>query len=83
MKNNFRNKKYIEFDDVYNFLCEFAWLTQVHYVFLQYEVNSELSFSICLFKIIPISFVSQPKLTQVDQIFFHLSIRSKYHSIHD
>ena len=36
MKNNFRDKKYIEFDDVYNFIREFVWLTQVHYIFLQY-----------------------------------------------
>jgi hypothetical protein len=33
MKNNLYDKKFIESSNVYNFHCEFAWLTQVHSFF--------------------------------------------------
>jgi hypothetical protein len=75
MKNNLCDKTFIESSDMHNFFCELAWLTQVHSIFLikcyfhdftlQYRVNSKLSFSF-FFKIIPMSFVSQLKLTRVD-----------------
>jgi hypothetical protein len=47
MKDNLWDKKIIEFDNVHNFRCGFAWLTQIHFVFLiKYCFLSILFFNI-------------------------------------
>jgi len=43
---------------------------------IQHWINSRLSFLIFFLKIILVSFTGLPKLTKVDQMFFHLNIRS-------